>query len=1031
MCGFDGRNDQAPAPTRAAPRRQWPRGVSKKHQPWFVFVSNRGGQRRGTYCISQIPPLFAHTRLTLFFFFFFFQPSFSFPKFASLVVALRDGIYEKENADRYHFRNLIKRGVETGVRNGDTCPARYLVLVPGKLLVLRGDRGGVPLQTASLAEGATVAALRQNANVLSADASGGTFASNFAIVTLALPHDKTFQLTFRFATIDVAKAWARAIAEAAASAGHPRRETKNTPDAHVEPGAEETTQPDSPLSPGGVPNKNASPVPPPSPPSVARETPPSPRRRSDTKAVGALHATSRQPSPAPEASALLALTYFEKEPAGSAALTESALRDARFLADAEAKGARARLREAKNAEVSRELARRRAETEARESFARAEARAETRLALEYELQAAAVRVSLETSARERAGVAAAAKTRAEAKEKLRALEQARAFAEAEETARALAETKAAAQKIRAEALAAAEASAVAEAKAEAQAKAEAAARDRIEAEERAAARARVDSERAVLARIKEEENAVRRVQSENEYRLAVRARVEAEERERWACETRAHENVRARLEAEKAAYAEKTRRALAAENTARARFADEELAAENAFAAESALITEKLAEAERRSLAAEAAAAEATSARDEAQAAAAAATRSRADVLAAEVAAAVLAGDDPFAATRANSIASPASTREDPLSPYSPYSPYATRPPPSPPRRMNDAFFSLARPTDGGANSRRLGVLESPPDSPPPAFQSGAGAGARASIPNETAAPLSNLSFKLDELDRGARLVRPSGRHPPRSVGSSSSSSASATSSRSSSPDRTTSRASTPPSSPPVSEFAQVSQSASRPSKSVDRQLGFETREIAAEAAHAEPDRPGAASVADGARAQSPRPSVSTTTFVVPEGSDRQRQFRVPAVAPSEPTDTAFTSEGATRAASFVVPPARVSSRNAVAKNERTEKETLPVPHKSGHSSQQPSSSQPPPPTHFLAAAAEKAAFVSRPRAPPSPLRRLPSHPRASPSLPKPMAPVPATDAGAETKKKSMIKSMFKGMFSSSSAGGGRKKSKK
>jgi hypothetical protein len=41
------------------------------------------------------------------------------------------------------------------------------------------------------------------------------------------------------------------------------------------------------------------------------------------------------------------------------------------------------------------------------------------------------------------------------------------------------------------------------------------------------------------------------------------------------------------------------------------------------------------------------------------------------------------------------------------------------------------------------------------------------------------------------------------------------------------------------------------------------------------------------------------------------------------------------------------------------------------------------------------------------------------------------MAPVPATDAGAETKKKSMIKSMFKGMFSSSSAGGGRKKSKK
>ena len=85
---------------------------------------------------------------------FAFQTAADREVFASLVRDLRRGAYR--SADHYQYRAPLKRGAETGVSKteSDVAPARFLVLVPGKLLVLRGDRAGVPLATASLTEGA-------------------------------------------------------------------------------------------------------------------------------------------------------------------------------------------------------------------------------------------------------------------------------------------------------------------------------------------------------------------------------------------------------------------------------------------------------------------------------------------------------------------------------------------------------------------------------------------------------------------------------------------------------------------------------------------------------------------------------------------------------------------------------------------------------------------------------------------------------------------------------------------------------------
>ena len=1027
---------------------------------------------------------------------FSFQTAADKDVFVSLVLDLKSGMYK--NPDMYSFRNLVKRGVESGVSGDDLQPARYLVLVPGKLLVLRGDRTGVPLQTASLAEGVVVTALKAR---YSSESSSSEQSSPSAIVTLALPHDEHLGFTFRFSTLDAAKSWARALSEAAQVVRQPTR--LETPDASTVTGEEgqKADDPDSPLSPGGVP---PSPTPP-SSPVTPRDAPPSPRHRGEKKPGDKAIETADSIIP----------TYFDKQVAVGTSLVQSALRDAHMEAENEASEARARLLEVKEADAERERVRHRAETEARGAFAKAEARAEQRLAKEYEQQAAAVKTAMEESARERAGVEAAAKVRAEAKEKLLAAEQARAFAEAEETKRALEEAKAAAKRVRQEAQAKAAALAEAEAEAEAELKAQAAARAKIEAEERAAVRMRVEKERAAIAKIKEEEDAVRRVQSENEFRLAVRARVEAEERERVDREHRARENVRLRLEQERAVETEHARRALEAEKAARVQLHEESLAAERKAAAEAAVHAEKLAEAERRAAAAEASVARAEAERRQAQAEAAAATKARADALAAEVAAAVMAGADPFAATRANSVASPASTRDSP-GPYTAYSPYAEekhferqlgfhmratpsadvtpapspsppppqmRPPPSPPRRMNDAFFSLAR---RESSLRSLGVLESPPDSPPPAS--------------------SSFPFRATKMDpRG----RPVGRRGD------SSSSDSSSSSRSSSPDhieqsRRASSHSSPPEDnsspierlardvappelpPPTPELAFLVSSTIDPSHAeeprLERQLGF--REMTtAEAAVSVAKRAAAAETEPPAAAQgTPNWSAlveenmgrKVSESSVPKRLDRQQGFRVSSAMieqantsgvsntsrplPSRESterDRPLFPEPSPRAAPYVynpspseviakpVPVAEVAEASSSTQAPPTHflaaaaARSAPVerasPYVYAPSPSEVIQSNPPktsdtgsppkaPPTHFLAAAAARAnSNVGRVSgfAPPSPQRKPPQHPRAAPS---PTPPVPNVATGPiDKKKKSMIKSMFKGMFKS----GGSKKTKK
>ena len=134
---------------------------------------------------------------------FAFQTAADREVFASLVRDLRRGAYR--SADHYQYRAPLKRGAETGVSKteSDVAPARFLVLVPGKLLVLRGDRAGVPLATASLTEGAEVTALertKRNAEGSDVQNSGsepeGKNASNAslarAVVTLTLPNGDAF-----------------------------------------------------------------------------------------------------------------------------------------------------------------------------------------------------------------------------------------------------------------------------------------------------------------------------------------------------------------------------------------------------------------------------------------------------------------------------------------------------------------------------------------------------------------------------------------------------------------------------------------------------------------------------------------------------------------------------------------------------------------------------------------------------------------------------------------------------------------------
>ena len=213
------------------------------------------------------------------------------------------------------------------------------------------------------------------------------------------------------------------------------------------------------------------------------------------------------------------------------------------------------------------------------------------------------------------------------------------------------------------------------------------------------------------------------------------------------------------------------------------------------------------------------------------------ASRARADALAAEVAAAVMAGADPFAATRANSVASPGSARSSPhvpraaarrldafaardgwgpqpasdsallfgddsdsftaestpvASPAASLPPY--RAPPSPPRRMHDAFFSL-----GAREERRQEEPpESPPESPPsvaPRFEPAAAQAAQR-LPFPPRAAGAGRGDARGDGDVGADVgVGPAaetrGRAATRArrASTSSSSSDSSSSSRSSSPD--------------------------------------------------------------------------------------------------------------------------------------------------------------------------------------------------------------------------------------------------
>ena len=987
---------------------------------------------------------------------FAFQTAADREVFASLVRDLRRGAYA--SADHYQYRALLKRGAESGVskeeRENGAGPARFLVLVPGKLLVLRGDRAGVPLATASLTEGAEVTALEKVTRTADADPLAASLAS--AVVALTLPNGDAF--AFRFATLEAAKSWARALAEAAvapanrvvedadgensarsfARAEADEAEEKRAPSdasAERENAADADSGPDSPdsaLSPTGVP---ASPTAP-SPPAAPREedAPPSPRRRAR---------------------------------AAEALAVDAAPRDA----DAETPSAEETTRGGGPSGTRSDPARRRAETEARASFAQAEARAEARLASEYAAQAVAVRAELEAAARARAGVEAAARARAEAKAELIAAEQARALAEAREMARAAAEAKAAEARARASAEARAEAEALAEAEAAASAAAASAAREAIEAEERAAVRARVDSERAAIARVRDEEDAVRRVQSENEFRLAVRARVEAEERERVALETRAREKVLARLEAERALEAEKARRALEAEQAARALIAAEALEAERKRGEEAERVARLLAEAERRAAAAEEAAARAeagraeAAARAEAEQAAAAqerqrasaerqakqASRARADALAAEVAAAVMAGADPLAATRANSVASPGSARDSPYAPRaaarrldayaerdgwlpevssepldplpgdgpssadsspsaSPSAPPPYGAPPSPPRRMRDAFFSLGAPSEPAGPS----PPESPPPSAAPRFEPAAARAAQRLPFLSRAGGLAGVGARIADGDVGADggvgpTAETRGRAATRRRRASTSSSASDSSSpsRSSSPDDAGARHSLP-----------QEETAFPAERATPRD---------AENPEPPPPAPDLAFLAGAAMGEARGSEALESAAIASE-----RAAAPPAAAPDTPDWSRLVEENLERGGKGAGEGNAAYSAAAQKPPEVSNFEPssfADVPGAPGNAVDgSPSSPSAVPPTHFLAAAAARARSTGQ-SAPPSPKRKPPQHPRAAPSPPPPPPPAPAPGP-VNKKKKSMIKSMFKGMFSSSSGGGKKRRDK-
>ena len=454
----------------------------------------------------------------------------------------------------------------------------------------------------------------------------------------------------------------------------------------------------------------------------------------------------------------------------------------------------------------------------------------------------------------------------------------------------------------------------------------------------------------------------------------------------------------------------------------------------------------------------------------------------RADALAAEVAAAVMAGADPFAATRANSVASPESARDSPYArarggaarrvrraarfppeapPYAvsvsdsaettPFaSPSARRDNSAPDARhgrMHDAFFSL------GARSEPAGPPSppSPSESPPPSIAARFEPAARQAaqrLPFSSRAAGSGLGAREHpEDDVGAEVgvgpaaeTRGRAANRDRRASTSSSSSDSSSSSRSSSPDAAEARHSHPGVSLPQKEIASTVERAALydvedpepPTPTPDlaflvgatlggaRARGSEAAgapaEAEAAAAASAAKRAAATAAAAAAAAPAAAPGTPDWSRLVDENLERRGAGEggsSVAAAPPPPPEASAALRTLWRtdfeASSFADPPPAPAAPAAAppARGDRS-----------------PSSPSAAPPTHFLAAAAARASST-RQVAPPSPKRKPPPHGARAPPPPPPPAPGPVNK-----RKKSMIKSMFKGMFSSSSGGGKKKRDK-
>jgi hypothetical protein len=450
----------------------------------------------------------------------------------------------------------------------------------------------------------------------------------------------------------------------------------------------------------------------------------------------------------------------------------------------------------------------------------------------------------------------------------------------------------------------------------------------------------------------------------------------------------------------------------------------------------------------------------------------------RADALAAEVAAAVMAGADPFAATRANSVASPESARDSPYAPRAAarldaYGARRGSPPEAPPYavsvsdsaettpfaspsarrdnsapdarhgRMHDAFFSL------GARSEPAGPGPGPPspsESPPPSIAARFEPAARQAaqrLPFSSRAAGSGLGAREHpEDDVGAEdgvgpaaETRGRAANRDRRASTSSSSSDSSSSSRSSSPDAAEARHSHPGVSLPQKEIVSPVERAALydaeesepPTPTQDLAFlvgatlgGARARgsEVAGAPAEAEAAAASAAKRAAAAEAAAPAAAPGTPDWsrLVDENLERRGAGEggssVAAAAPPPEASAALRALWRTdfEASSFADPPPAPAAPAAAppARGDRS-----------------PSSPSAAPPTHFLAAAAARASST-RQVAPPSPKRKPPQHPRAAPPPPPP----PPAPGPVNKRKKSMIKSMFKGMFSSSSGGGKKKRDK-